>query len=294
MGKAKFVAAGVLFAWGISERPDAAIGLVVLGVVFTLLERWRPLRPQTPAWARKGASTDAVHFVTDEVFALLGLGVLLAVLAPIGRYLVPDVVPDQIQAQPTAALWLESLLLAEVAGYWGHRLTHEIPFLWRFHRVHHSAPTMDWLAPNRRHPVDQAFARLSVALPLLLLGFAVPTIAAHFIIKRFQGLFVHSNLDVRLGVLELFVATPHFHHWHHADTKEAWDKNYSGQVPLIDWMFGTLHLPDSWPERYGCDVDAPPGYVAQLAWPFRPDRPRVPTQASATAEALPATPVAAG
>jgi sterol desaturase/sphingolipid hydroxylase (fatty acid hydroxylase superfamily) len=291
MAKWKLAGAGALFAWGITKRPDAAIGLVVLGLVFTLLERWRPLHQQAPAFARKGAATDAVHFVTDEVFAMLGLGALLAVFGPVGVFLMPDVVPAQLQAQPAIAVWAEGLILAEVAGYWGHRLTHEIPWLWRFHRVHHSAPTMDWLAPNRRHPVDQSFARASVALPLLLLGFGVPTIAAHFILKRFQGLFVHSNLNVRLGLLELFVATPHFHHWHHADTKEAWDKNYSGQVPLVDWIFGTLHLPDTWPDAYGCEVVAPEGYVAQLAWPFLPDR--VPAVGPVAPDVAPASPALA-
>lgn len=180
-------------------RPDIALGLVVLGVVFTVAERVRPLHVQPLAIERKGAATDACHFVVDEILAAAGLIAVLVVVMPLVRAVVPDVVPDAIRAQPTWATWMESLLAAEVAGYWGHRLTHQVPFLWRFHRVHHSSTTLDWLAPSRRHPVDQVIARVSVAIPILAMGFAVPTIVTHFAIKRFQGLLVHANVDIRLG-----------------------------------------------------------------------------------------------
>lgn len=254
-------------------RPDIALGLVVLGVVFTVAERVRPLHVQPLAIERKGAATDACHFVVDEILAAAGLIAVLVVVMPLVRAVVPDVVPDAIRAQPTWATWMESLLAAEVAGYWGHRLTHQVPFLWRFHRVHHSSTTLDWLAPSRRHPVDQVIARVSVAIPILAMGFAVPTIVTHFAIKRFQGLLVHANVDIRLGPLEWLVATPHFHHWHHSAEPGTWDKNFAGQVPLVDWAFGTLFRPDRWPTAYGCDGWVPDeGYVAQVLAPWSPHR----------------------
>jgi sterol desaturase/sphingolipid hydroxylase (fatty acid hydroxylase superfamily) len=114
-------------------------------------------------------------------------------------------------------------------------------------------------------------ARLSVALPLLALGFSVPVLAAHFVIRRFQGLFVHSNLRVSLGPLRWCVASPEFHHWHHASDPAVYNTNFAGEVPLVDWLFGTLYLPrHQWPEAYGTGDDVPDGYLAQLAWPFRP------------------------
>lgn len=254
-------------------RPDIALGLVVLGVLFTVAERLRPLNPKPDAVTRQGAATDACHFVVDEILAAAGLTAVLVVVMPIVAMAVPDVVPSFIQSQPTWLTWAESLLAAEVAGYWGHRLTHQVPFLWRFHRVHHSSPTMDWLAPSRRHPVDQVFSRTSVAIPILAMGFAVPTIIMHFAIKRFQGLLVHANVNVRFGPLEWFVASPHFHHWHHSADPTTWDKNFAGQLPLVDWAFGTLYRPDHWPAGYGCDGWVPDeGYVAQVLNPWHPGR----------------------
>ena len=59
-----------------------------------------------------------------------------------------------------------------VGGYWGHRLSHTVPFLWRFHAVHHSIEEMDWLAAGRLHPLDQAFTQACAILPLFLLGYS--------------------------------------------------------------------------------------------------------------------------
>lgn len=278
MGRARVAVAvltGVAFLAACRARPDVALGLVVLGTVFSVAERVRPVHAGPPAATRTGAGTDAVHFVVDEILAAAGTGAVLVALLPVVRALIPPEVHAAITGQRGWMVWVESLVFAEVAGYWGHRLTHQVPFLWRFHRVHHSSPAMDWLAPNRRHPIDMVIARTSVALPVLAMGFAVPTVIAHFAIKRFQGLFVHANVDIRLGPLEWIIATPHFHHWHHSAAPGTWNANYAGQAPIVDWVFGTLNRPPGWPESYGCDGYVPDqGYLAQLLSPWHPDADR--------------------
>lgn len=265
------VGAMALFVWAARLRPDIAFGLVALGLLFTVIERIRPVVRRPDAVRRQGATTDATHFVVDEIFAAAGLVAVLVVAGPFARTMVPHIVPAAVRAQPSWLLWVESLVLAEVCGYWGHRLSHTVPFLWRFHRIHHSSPVLDWLAPSRRHPLDQVFARASVALPVLALGFTVPTVVTHFAIKRFQGLLVHANVDLRFGPLEWVIATPHFHHWHHSAEPGTWNKNYAGQAPVVDWIFGTLNRPDHWPTAYGCDGYVPDvGYLAQLRAPWHP------------------------
>ena len=54
------------------------------------------------------------------------------------------------------AQFAEAVFLSEVGEYWAHRKMHTVPFLWRFHKVHHSVDQMDWLASARLHPVDRA------------------------------------------------------------------------------------------------------------------------------------------
>ncbi len=262
--------AAVVFAVAAGVRQDAALGLVVLGAVFFVLEHWLPLGQQP--WWRPGMATDAVHFVADELIAAPFVAVGLWAAVYLADHGMASALAQLVRSQPDGCRWLESLVLAEVAGYWGHRFQHGLPVLWRFYRLHHSSPVMDWLTPNRRHPVDLIGSRLVVAIPVLLAGFSVPTVAAHFIIRRSQGLFVHANLRITMGPLRWFVAGPAFHHWHHAEERAASSCNFAGEVPLVDWMFGTLYLPDqAWPVAYGIGEDAPTGYLAQLLWPFRTD-----------------------
>ena len=104
----------------------------------------------------------------------------------------------------------QAFAVSEVSGYWGHRMSHQLPVLWRFHRVHHSSRQLDWLAPNRRHPIDLVVARVSTSLPVLVLGFAAPAVVSYFALKRIQGLLVHANVKWRFGWLERVVATPFF------------------------------------------------------------------------------------
>jgi sterol desaturase/sphingolipid hydroxylase (fatty acid hydroxylase superfamily) len=274
--RARFTAAGaaVVFVVTALYQPDVALALVILGALFIPLERLRPVHRQPIR--RQGLATDAVHFVADEAIAAIGVAIGLIFLLPM---LVGLVAPVRalVESQSSLARWIEALVIGELAGYWGHRAQHELPWLWRFHRVHHSSPTLDWLAPNRRHPVDLVGSRLAVGLPLLALGFTVPTIAAHYAVKRAQGLFVHANIKVSLGPLRWLIASPEFHHWHHVDDPALYHNNFAGQLPLVDWVFGTLHMPKGqWPERYGVDGDMPETYLAQLAVPFRrSDRSRV-------------------
>jgi sterol desaturase/sphingolipid hydroxylase (fatty acid hydroxylase superfamily) len=267
------VGTGALLIWSGWTRPDIALALVMLGIPFVLVERWRPLRAQQSALRRPGAATDATGFIVDEVLAAFGLAAVLVVILPVVRQAVPDQVPQYFSAQPAWVRWATALVVSEVSGYWGHRLSHEIPVLWQFHRVHHSAAQLDWLAPNRRHPIDMIVARSSTSLPVLMLGFAVPTVITYFALKRIQGLFVHANVDMRFGPLERVVATPFFHHWHHSAEPGTWNKNYAGSIPAVDWIFGTLHLPARWPQTYGCEGNVPDsGYVARIISPWTINR----------------------
>ena len=268
------VVGAALVVCAVWQRVDIAFALLILGLPFTLLERFRPLRHQRPAFRRTGAATDAASFVVNEVLAGIGLAAVLLVGVPVGRFAVPDALTRTLEAQPEWSRWLEAFVISEVCGYWGHRFSHETPVLWRFHRVHHSATELDWLAPSRRHPVDAVVARTSTALPVLMLGFAVPTVATWFALKRIQGLLVHANVDVRLRALERVVATPFFHHWHHSAEPSTWNTNYAGSIPVVDWLFGTLHLPDRWPSTYGCDGSVPEvGYIDRVIspWSERPN-----------------------
>lgn len=163
------------------------------------------------------------------------------------------------------------MIIADLTQYWVHRTFHQIPFLWRFHAIHHSAQTMDWLAGSRLHLVDIAVTRALSYLPIYLLGFAEGPLFAYIIFVSFHATFIHSNFRFEFGPLKWLFATPRFHHWHHTADLTFADKNFAVHLPFIDRIFGTYYFPKTqWPERYGVDDPEVPssGFFAQLSYPF--------------------------
>ena len=159
-------------------------------------------------------------------------------------------------------------MLADTGFYLAHRAFHAVPFLWRFHSIHHSIEEMDWLAAHRVHPVDQILTKSASFVPVFALDFSSTAILIFTLVYQWQSLFIHSNTRIRVGPLKWLLASPQFHHWHHANEREAWDKNFAGQLPLLDILGGTLFMPDRMPQKYGTDDPVPPLYHQQLAYPF--------------------------
>ena len=123
---------------------------------------------------------------------------------------------DLVGALPAwAAIALAAAVVA-VANYWGHRLTHQVPFLWRFHSVHHSIEQMDWVASGRLHPLDQAFTQAFTVFPLVLLGYGAGVFGGVAVFITLLALFQHANVRLRFPGLRWVINTPEWHHWHHA------------------------------------------------------------------------------
>ncbi len=161
---------------------------------------------------------------------------------------------------PLRVRFVLAIVVGEFGTYWGHRWSHEIPLLWRFHAIHHNAQEMDWLVNTRAHPLDMFFGRFSGLLPIYVLGLAQPTATTvdlvpviYTLVGTVWSFFIHANISWRFGVLEKLVATPAFHHWHHTnDGAEYINKNYATIFPWVDILFGTLYLPKRrWPKKYG-------------------------------------------
>ncbi len=189
-------------------------------------------------------------------------------------------VPDSVQAAIAGwPLWqrvLAGVLVGEIGFYWGHRWTHEIPLLWRFHSIHHSAEHVYFLISARAHPIDSVFSRLCGLVPVYVLGIATPltpeggTVSALLVLViTLWGFLIHANVRWRLGPLEWVIATPAFHHWHHT-LGEHRDRNYAPMLPWIDRIFGTYYLPQNeWPLAYGIEAKLPDSLGRQLMYPLR-------------------------
>lgn len=242
--------------------------LLLCFLIFTPLEYILPIHEKARK-LRTGVVTDLLHFFVSGLPIRFGLTLVIVLATHAGSALVPAVIPSAIQSTP---LWLQVIagtILADLGMYIAHRAMHSVPVLWHFHAVHHSSEELDWLAAYRVHPVDQVLVKGASLVPLFALGFSGAAIAIAALIYHWQSLLIHSNIRLPLGPLRWLVVGPEFHHWHHANQREAYDKNFAGQMPLWDMVFGTLHLPGRMPERYGVDDPVPASYLKQLTYPFR-------------------------
>jgi sterol desaturase/sphingolipid hydroxylase (fatty acid hydroxylase superfamily) len=173
---------------------------------------------------------------------------------------------------PFVVQFLAIMFLTDFVQYWQHRLFHKIPALWRFHAVHHSAQSMDWIAGARMHFIEILILRGTTVIPMIVLGFSQSAVNAYIFFIYLYSTFVHANLGWNFGWIERFLVTPRFHHWHHGIEKEAIDVNFAVHFPWLDKMFGTHHMPEDgrWPEGYGIGGHpVPKGYVQQFLHPFR-------------------------
>jgi sterol desaturase/sphingolipid hydroxylase (fatty acid hydroxylase superfamily) len=186
-------------------------------------------------------------------------------------WLVSSHFQQTVQHIPFLPQLLLCVLVADMAQYWTHRAYHEVPFLWRFHAVHHSVKTMDWLAGSRQHMLELIFTRVCVLAPLYILGFSEAAMNGYILIVGFQAVFNHANVHLPWGPLKYLIVTPDFHHWHHASDDEAIDKNYAAHYAFLDYLFGTaVKSSNKFPERYGVVGDyMPDGFVKQQLFPFR-------------------------
>jgi sterol desaturase/sphingolipid hydroxylase (fatty acid hydroxylase superfamily) len=252
------------------------IWLVLLMVVFVPLERLFPVHPQKVF--RRSFRVDLGYYFLNGLLPKM----LLAVPAAFIAWSVHHVVPDQLHSWVDGmSLWTRlgaALVAGEFGFYWGHRCTHEIPLLWRFHSIHHSAEEIDWLVSTRGHPIDIAFVRVCGLVPMYALGLAQPVAGRKLDIVPLLvllagtawGFFIHGNLRWRFGWLAFLISTPAFHHWHHTNDEHV-DRNYASMLPFLDKLFGTWYMPKKqWPPKYGINGPMAPGLSAQLLQPFLP------------------------
>jgi sterol desaturase/sphingolipid hydroxylase (fatty acid hydroxylase superfamily) len=246
--------------------------ILITFLVFVPLERMFALHPKQEVF-RRDWTNDLIFLFLNGVLIKLGL---LAVIAG-SVFAATHIIPASFQvAVGSLPYWVQIplvIVLSDLGFYWTHRMFHAVPGLWRFHAVHHSIEELDWLAASRVHPIDQILTKGVALVPVVALGFSEWTIGVYAIIYQWQSVLIHSNVRIGFGPLRLLFASPEFHHWHHSNDREARDRNFAGQLPFLDVLFGTLHMPKGrMPTTYGLDWPMPQQYVPQLLYPLMGDK----------------------
>jgi sterol desaturase/sphingolipid hydroxylase (fatty acid hydroxylase superfamily) len=218
-------------------------------------------------------------FNTFPAAGLLGTIIVSAsgVSGPIAEGLTrlfgPAATPD-LPVWLTEAITTLALFLAyELALWLSHAAFHKVPFLWEFHKVHHTAETMTPLTVFRVHPVETLmFANVTTAAvglvggllryglgpaasPIALAGTNVVIVASLFLILHLQ----HSHLWISfIGLAGRVVISPAHHQIHHSSDPAHFNRNFGSSLAIWDWAFGTLCVPAKRRERltFGAEAGA--------------------------------------
>jgi sterol desaturase/sphingolipid hydroxylase (fatty acid hydroxylase superfamily) len=247
------------------------LDMFLMAVIYVPLEA---LWPQYPAQGtfRKEWTLDVVYFMSTH-FPIQVLSFLVLLPATqLTKYLGVPVLQHVIARMPWILQFFLAVVIADLAEYFIHLALHKVPFLWRFHAIHHSSKALDWIAGSRSHFVDDTLVRGFILVPLMF-GFSQSIIFAYLIFVTLHATWTHCNFGPNAKWLEEFLVMPRYHHWHHTSQKEGIDKNFAIHFPWIDKIFGTYYFPNHWPEKYGLDgEELAPGFWGQTIGPFTPGK----------------------
>jgi len=246
------------------------LDLLVMTMVFVPVERIWARHPDQSTF-RPEWTTDAFYFVATHLPAQLITFLMVLPATVLFKWLAIPTLAQTVGSWPFLVQLPLAIVVADLAQYATHRAFHKIPFLWRFHSIHHSIQTMDWIAGSRSHFVDILLTRGLILIPMTLCGFSQNAMAGYLVFVSFHATFCHTDFRPRMAWLDPYFVTVRYHHWHHAAHPEAADVNFAIHLPHIDRLFGTHYLPkDAWPDRYGLiNASVPPGFFAQFLAPFR-------------------------
>jgi len=227
--------------------------LLIVSLFFLILEWTRPWR-ENQARFRKDFWLDFFYmFFNFFLFSLIiynaASNVLVDLfndfLASLG---IRNLVAINIASWPHLTQLVALLVVRDFIQWWVHRLLHRSPFLWEFHKVHHSVEEMGFAAHLRFHWMENIVYRSLEYIPLAMIGFGISDFFIVHIFTLAVGHFNHSNLKLNLGPLKYIFNNPQMHIWHHArDLPEdrKYGVNFGQTLSIWDYLFKTNYIPYS-------------------------------------------------
>jgi len=227
--------------------------LIGVSLLVWALEVIRPWR-KNQAIIRKGFWQDAFYmFFNFFLFSLIGYNALSNVFVELFKDFLllfgyQNTAAITIKSWPIWTQYLFLFLLADFIQWAVHVALHKIPWLWKFHKVHHSVEEMGFAAHLRFHPMETIIYKSALFIPLTMFGFGISDM---FLLHAFTiliGHLNHANINVNYGWLKYIFNSPGMHIWHHAKQlpKEyPQGMNFGISLSVWDYLFDTAYVPHS-------------------------------------------------
>lgn len=179
---------------------------------------------------------------------LTALNILVLAALPVSGVIFADQMRDAgiglfnvIEAHPVLAT-VAGILVRSFTSWAIHLAMHKIPFLWRFHRVHHSDTHLDVSTTVRFHPIEFLINLPIILAAIALFGISPVTLMLYEILDAGMNVFTHANVRLPNGLdrfLRVLLVTPDMHRVHHSSYHRETDSNYGATLSIWDHLFRT-------------------------------------------------------
>lgn len=248
-----------------SAETYSMLVIISAAVLFIILERIFPYTKNQKV-LREGFFDDLALYTIAQSYILS-----IIIFGYVIYYIDNTTGISRLQLFANVPVWVQLvffLITHDIYIYWMHRWQHSNKWLWRIHEAHHSPKKVDWLSGSRSHAIEILINQTIEFMPIVLLGAPVEVIAYKGVISAVWGMYIHSNLNIKTGKLQLIINGPEMHRWHHS-TGKGRNRNFATKLAIWDWIWGTAYLPETKPDEYGLKTYFPANYFSQTLFAFR-------------------------
>lgn len=258
-------------------------GLIIISLAVWILEIAFPWREEQSIF-RKDFWLDTFYMFFN--FFLLNLIVFIALSNTVAEFF-NDVLGFvglslnnfqlfEVNALPKPLGLFIFFIVADFVQWNTHRLLHRVPWLWNFHKVHHSVKEMGFAAHLRYHWMEPVVYKSILYIPLAIIGgFEAQDVAFVHFFNITIGHLNHANLGWDYGKLKYIFNNPKMHIWHHAKElprHARYGVNYGLTLSIWDYIFKTNYIPESGRDielGFSGDETFPKDFVSQEIYPIK-------------------------
>lgn len=254
-------------------------GLVFLSLLVWVLEILFPWR-KNQSIIRRDFWLDGFYiFFNFFLFSLIGYNALSNVAVEafndfLRLFGVENLVAVKVGSWPIWAQFLLIFLVADFVQWNVHRMLHRVPWMWEFHKLHHSVKEMGFAAHLRFHWMETIFYKTAQYIPLAMIGVGIQEFFVVHMFSVLIGHLNHANVGWSYGPFKYILNNPRMHIWHHAKNlpeNRKYGVNYGISLSLWDYIFGTAYIPYSGKDielGFEGDKKFPDDFVHQMTYPF--------------------------
>jgi sterol desaturase/sphingolipid hydroxylase (fatty acid hydroxylase superfamily) len=193
---------------------------------------------------------------------------------------ITNLVAINVQNLPAWSQLLIMFIIADFIQWNVHRQLHKRPWLWEFHKVHHSVKEMGFAAQFRFHFMESIFYKTVQYVPLAMIGFGIQEFFVVHMFSVFVGHLNHANVGWSYGIIGYIFNNPKMHIWHHSKElpkEHPHGMNFGLTLSIWDYLFKTAYVPKDGRDielGFHDDENFPEDFGGQMVYPFKRKHPR--------------------